>query len=30
MLLFSMTRFFEFLPEEQQQAFLGDLSEKAS
>ncbi len=30
MLLFSMTRFFKFLPEEQQQAFLGDLSEKAS
>ena len=30
MLLFSMTRFFKFLPEEQRQAFLGDLSEKAS
>ena len=30
MLLFSMKRFFKFLPEEQQQAFLGDLSEKAS
>ncbi|MGA7931814.1 MAG: hypothetical protein WCA20_38165, partial [Candidatus Sulfotelmatobacter sp.] len=30
MLLFSMTRFFRFLPEEQRQAFLGDLSEKAS
>ena len=30
MLLFSMTRFFKFLPEEQQQAFLGGLSEKAS
>src|SRR5258708_2293812 len=30
MLLFSMTRFFKFLPEVQQQAFLGSLSEKAS
>ena len=30
MLLFSMTRFFKFLPEEQRQAFLGGLSEKAS
>jgi len=30
MLLFSMTRFFKFLPEEQQQAFLEGLSEKAS
>ena len=30
MLLFSMTRFFKFLPEEQQQAFLGGLSDKAS
>ena len=30
MLLFSMTRFFKFLPEEQQQVFLGGLSEKAS
>jgi hypothetical protein len=30
MLLFAMTRFFKFLPEEQQQAFLGDVSEKAS
>jgi hypothetical protein len=30
MLLFSMTRFFKFLPAEQQQAFLGGLSEKAS
>jgi hypothetical protein len=29
-LLFSMTRFFRFLPEEQRQAFLEDLSEKAS
>ena len=29
-LLFSMTRFFKFLPEEQRQAFLGGLSEKAS
>ena len=30
MLLFSMSRFFKFLPEEQRQAFLGGLSEKAS
>jgi len=30
MLLYSMTRFFKFLPAEQRQAFLGDLSEKAS
>jgi len=30
MLLFSMKRFFKFLPEVQQQAFLGNLSEKAS
>ena len=30
MLLFSMTRFFKFLPGEQKQAFLGSLSEKAS
>jgi len=30
MLLYSMTRFFQFLPEEQRQAFLGGLSEKAS
>jgi hypothetical protein len=30
MLLFSMTRFFKFLPEEQRQAFLGGPSEKAS
>jgi hypothetical protein len=30
MLLFSMTRFFKFLPQEQKQAFLGSLSEKAS
>jgi hypothetical protein len=30
MLLFAMTRFFKFLPEEQQQAFLGDVREKAS
>jgi hypothetical protein len=30
MLLFSMTRFFKFLPEEQQRAFLEGLSEKAS
>jgi len=30
MLLFAMTRFFKFLPEEQQQTFLGDISEKAS
>jgi hypothetical protein len=29
-LLFSMTRFFKFLSEEQRQAFLGSLSEKAS
>ena len=29
-LLFSMTRFFKFLPEEQRQAFLGSLSEMAS
>ena len=29
-LLFSMTRFFKFLPGEQQQAFLVGLSEKAS
>ena len=29
-LLFSMTRFFKFLPEEQRQAFLGGLSQKAS
>jgi hypothetical protein len=29
-LLFSMTRFFKFLREEQRQAFLGGLSEKAS
>jgi hypothetical protein len=29
-LLFSMTRFFKFLPGEQRQAFLGGLSEKAS
>ena len=29
-LLFSMTRFFRFLPEEQKQAFLESLSEKAS
>jgi hypothetical protein len=29
-LLFSMTRFFKFLPEEQRQAFLEGLSEKAS
>jgi hypothetical protein len=28
--LYSMTRFFKFLPGEQQQAFLGGLSEKAS
>jgi hypothetical protein len=28
-LLFSMTRFFRFLPEEQRQAFIEDLSEKA-
>ena len=30
MLLYSMTRFFKFLPEEQRQAFLGGLNEKAS
>jgi hypothetical protein len=30
MLPYSMTRFFKFLPEEQRQAFLGSLSEKAS
>ena len=30
MLLFSMTRFFKFLPGEQRQAFLGGLGEKAS
>jgi hypothetical protein len=30
MLLYSMTRFFRFLPGEQQQAFLGGLSEKIS
>jgi len=30
MLLFSMTRFFRFLPEKQREAFLGALSEKAS
>ena len=29
-LLFSMTRFFKFLPEEQRQAFLGGLRQKAS
>jgi len=29
-LLFSLTRFFKFLPEEQRQAFLGGLNEKAS
>jgi hypothetical protein len=29
-LLFSMTRFFRFLPEEQRHAFLEALSEKAS
>lgn len=29
-LLFSMTRFFRFLPESQKQAFLANLSEKAS
>jgi hypothetical protein len=29
-LLFSMTRFFKFLPGEQRQAFLGNLSEKTS
>jgi len=30
MLLYSMPRFFKFLPKEQQQAFLEALSEKAS
>jgi hypothetical protein len=30
MLLFSMTRFFKFLPEEQRQSFLEGLREKAS
>jgi hypothetical protein len=30
MLLFSMTRFFKFLPEVQRQIFLGGLGEKAS
>ena len=30
MLLFSMTRFFKFLPEEQRQVFLEGLDEKAS
>jgi hypothetical protein len=30
MLLYSITRFFRFLPSEQQQAFLGGLSERAS
>jgi hypothetical protein len=29
-LLYSMTRFFQFLPGEQQQAFLENLREKAS
>jgi hypothetical protein len=29
-LLFSMARFFKFLPEEQRQAFLEGLNEKAS
>lgn len=29
-LLFSMTRFFKFLPGEQRQSFLGSLGEKAS
>jgi hypothetical protein len=29
-LLFSMTRFLKFLPEEQRQAFLGGLREQAS
>jgi len=29
-LLFSMTRFFKFLPGEQRQAFLADLGEKVS
>jgi hypothetical protein len=30
MLLFSMTRFFKFLPNQQRRAFLGGLNEKAS
>jgi hypothetical protein len=30
MLLYAMTRFFKFLPGEQQQAFLGSLTEKVS
>jgi hypothetical protein len=30
MLLFAITRFFRFLPEEQRQAFLDSLREKAS
>jgi len=30
LLLFAMTRFFKFLPEEQRLAFLGEVSEKAS
>jgi hypothetical protein len=30
MLLYSMTRFFKFLPGEQRQAFLESLGEKAS
>jgi hypothetical protein len=30
MLLYSMTRFFKFLPEEQRQVFVRGLSEKAS
>jgi len=30
MLLFSMTRFFKFLPREQRKTFLGGLDEKAS
>ena len=30
MLVFSMTRFFKFLPQEQRQAFLEGLSEKAT
>jgi hypothetical protein len=30
MLLFSMTRFFKFLPEEQRQKFLSYLDQKAS
>jgi hypothetical protein len=29
-LLFSMMRFFKFLPEEQRQSFLGGLNEQAS